>query len=143
MMTVRQLLERKGKEVFSVAPDTLVFDAIKLMADRGVGALLVLDKDRVVGILSERDYARKVVLQGRSSRETPVKDIMTQKVLYAKPERTLEECMALMTEKRIRHLPVMENDRLIGVFSSGDVIKAMVSEREFIIEQLENYIKGW
>ena len=141
-MTIRQLLERKSKEVFSIAPDALVYDAVKLMAEKGVGALLVVDKDDVVGILSERDYARKVVLKGRSSRETPVRDIMTEKVLYVKPERTLEECMAIMTEKRIRHLPVMENDRLIGVFSSGDVIKAMVSEREFIIEQLESYIKG-
>ena len=142
MMTVRQLLERKGKDVFSVAPETLVFDAIQLMAEKGIGALLVLDKGELVGILSERDYARKVILKGRSSRETPVKDIMTEKVLYVKPERTLEECMALMTEKRIRHLPVLENERLIGVFSSGDVIKAMVSEQEFIIEQLESYIKG-
>ena len=142
MLTVRQLLDKKPGDIWTIAPDTSVFDAIKLMADKRVGALLVVDGDDLVGILSERDYARKVILQGRSSKNTPVKAIMTEKVLYVGPEQPLEECMALMTDKRIRHLPVMENGRLIGVFSSGDVIKEMISEREFIIEQLENYIKG-
>ena len=142
MLTARQLLDKKPGEVYSIAPEESVFDAIKLMADKRIGALLVLDGDKVVGIVSERDYARKVILQGRSSKTTPVKDIMTEKVLYAGPEQPIEECMALMTDKRIRHMPVMENNRLIGIFSSGDVIKEMISEREFIIEQLENYIKG-
>ena len=142
MATVRQLLEGKSQDVWSIGPDASVFDAIKLMADKYVGALLVMEGGNLVGILSERDYARKVILQGRASKTTPVRDIMTEKVLYVTPDRTIDECMAIMTEKRIRHLPVMEDDKLIGVFSSGDVIKAMISEREFIIEQLENYIKG-
>jgi CBS domain-containing protein len=142
MMTARQLLERKGKDIWSIAPQDSVLDAIGLMADKGVGALLVLDGGDLVGILSERDYARKVILKGRSSKNTPVSEIMTTKVLYVPPERSLDECMALMTEKRIRHLPVMEEGRLVGIFSVGDVIKAIVSEQEFIIEQLESYIKG-
>ena len=142
MMTVRQLLERKGTEIWSIAPDASVFDAIQLMAEKGIGALLVIDKGELVGIISERDYARKVILKGRSSKQTPVQDIMTEKVLYVPPSRSLEECMALMTERRIRHLPVIDEGRLAGVFSVGDVIKAMISEQEFIIEQLESYIKG-
>ena len=142
MMTVRQLLERKATDIWSIKPEASVYEAIQLMADKGIGALLVMDDDDLVGIMSERDYARKVILKGRSSKKTPVKDIMTAKVLYVSPERSLEECMAIMTEKRIRHLPVLDEGRLTGVFSVGDVIKAIVSEQEFIIEQLENYIKG-
>jgi CBS domain-containing protein len=142
MMTVRQLLERKGTEIWSISPDASVFDAIQLMAEKSIGALLVIDKGELVGIISERDYARKVILKGRSSKKTPVKDIMTEKVLYVPPSRSLEECMALMTERRIRHLPVIDDGRLAGVFSVGDVIKAMISEQEFIIDQLESYIKG-
>jgi CBS domain-containing protein len=142
MMTVRQLLDRKGRDVWSIAPDSSVYDAIALMAAKGIGALLVMEGDELVGIMSERDYARKVILKGRSSKATPVGHIMTAKVLYVTPERTLEECMALMTEKRIRHLPVMENRRLVGICSVGDVIKAMISHQKFIIDQLENYIKG-
>ena len=142
MVTVDQLLERKGRDVWSIGPDASVLDAIKVMADKGCGALLVMDGDALVGIMSERDYARKVILEGRASRDTPVKDIMTAKVLFVTPDRSVDECMALMTEKRIRHLPVMESDRVVGVFSVGDVIKSMIAEREFIIEQLENYIKG-
>ncbi len=142
MMTVKQLLERKGNEVWSISPDASVFESIELMAEKGIGALLVLDGKDLVGIVSERDYARKVILRGRSSKKTPVRDIMTEKVLYVAPERSLEECMALMTDKRIRHLPVMRDGELVGIFSIGDVIKAIVSEQEFIIEQLESYIKG-
>ncbi len=142
MLTVRQLLQKKGGQVWSVSPNTSVFDAIKLMADKRVGALLVLDETRLVGIVSERDYATKVILQGRSSEETPVRAIMAGNVLYVTPERSIEECMALMTEKRVRHLPVFEEDRLIGVLSSGDLIKAIISDQQFIIEQLEKYIKG-
>ncbi|MFQ5510226.1 MAG: CBS domain-containing protein [Candidatus Krumholzibacteriia bacterium] len=142
MLTARQLLDKKPGDIWSVSPDASVFDAIKLMADKRVGALLVVDGDDLVGIVSERDYARKVILQGRSSKSTPVSSIMTEKVLFVGPDQPIEECMALMTQKRFRHLPVMEDGRLLGVFSSGDVIKEMISEREFIIEQLENYIKG-
>lgn len=142
MLTVNQLLERKGSDVWFVSPDASVFDAIRLMADKGIGALLVLDEGELVGILSERDYARKVILKGRSSKETPVRDIMTEKVLYVAPERSLEEAMAIMTEKHIRHLPVLDGEKLVGVFSVGDVIKSIISEQEFIIEQLESYIKG-
>ena len=143
MMTVHHLLERKGNDIWSTSPDASVFEAIQLMAEKSIGALLVIDRDELVGIVSERDYARKVILKGRSSRETPVRDIMTEKVLYVPPTRSLEECMVLMTEKRIRHLPVIADGRLIGVCSVGDVIKAIISEKQFIIEQLESYIKGW
>ena len=141
-MTVGQLLERKGRDIYSLGPDDSVFDAIRLMAEKGVGALLVLDENELVGILSERDYARKVILKGRSSKKTPIKDIMTSKVLYVSPDRTLEQAMSIMTEKRIRHLPVMNGDELLGIFSVGDVIKSIISEQEHIIDQLETYIKG-
>jgi len=119
-----------------------VYEALELMAEKNIGAVLVLDADRVVGIFSERDYARRVALRGRSSRTTPIYEVMTSKVFYVRPDHTIEECMALMTEKRIRHLPVMENDRLIGIISIGDVVKAMISQQQFIIEQLEHYITG-
>lgn len=143
MSTVRQLLDKKpANEIYSITPDASVFECIETMAEKGVGALLVLDGDKLVGIVSERDYARKVILKGRSSKDTPVKDIMTEKVLIVAPDRTTDEAMAIMTEKRIRHLPVMDGDTLLGIFSVGDVIKDMVSEREYIIEQLESYIKG-
>lgn len=142
MKTVRQLIESKGGHVISVAPDTPVFQALEVMAQNGIGAVLVLQSGRLVGIMSERDYARKVVLQGKSSHATPVRDIMTERVAYARPEQTVPECMALMTDKRIRHLPVMEADRLLGVLSIGDLVKEMISEQEFLIRQLENYIHG-
>lgn len=142
MKTVRQLLEAKGYDVWSIAPDAPVYDALKLMADKNVGALIVLDGEKLVGVISERDYARKVILKGKSARDTPVREIMTREVICVSPKRTVEECMALMTDKRIRHLPVLEEDRLIGVVSIGDVVKSVISEQEFIIEQLENYITG-
>lgn len=142
MKTVAQLLRAKGHEVFSVSPETTVFAALQLMAEKNVGALIVLEGGRVVGIFSERDYARKVILKGKSSRETPVREIMSPRVLYVRPEQTIEECMALMTNKRVRHLPVLEEDRLVGVISIGDVVKAIISEQEFMIEQLQNYITG-
>jgi CBS domain-containing protein len=125
-----------------MAPDATVYDALKLMADRNVGAVLVMDTDRLVGILSERDYARKVILHGKSSKDTSVREIMTQRVVYVRPEQTAEECMALMTDKRVRHLPVLEDDQVVGVISIGDVVKSIISEQEFIIEQLERYISG-
>jgi len=142
MNTVKDMLRVKGREVWSIGPDAPVYDALSMMADKGVGALLVLEGGGVVGIVSERDYARKVDLKRKSSRQTPVRDIMTPEVVYVRPENTVEECMALMTHKRIRHLPVMEDDKVVGVISIGDVVKAIISEQQFVIEQLERYISG-
>lgn len=142
MKTVRQILDKKGSEVWSINSGKAVYEALELMAEKETGALLVVDDGKLVGILSERDYARKVILKGASSLETPVKDIMTAKVTYASPEMTAEECMALMTNKRCRHLPVMDEDRLIGILSIGDLVKASIDAKEFLIHQLENYICG-
>jgi CBS domain-containing protein len=142
MKTVAHILADKGSEVWSVAPDDTVYSALELMAREGTGAVLVMDEGRLVGILSERDYARKVILMDRSSKETPVADIMTARVSVVSPDMLTEECMALMTDKRIRHLPVVDGDEVVGVISVGDVVKAAISEREFIIEQLERYISG-
>ncbi len=140
MATVKQLLQGKGHDIWSIGPEASVYDAIELMADKEVGALVVLEGDSLVGVLSERDYARKVVLQGRSSKGTKIKEIMTTRVAYARPEQTVEECMALMTDKRIRHLPVMDGDELLGVISIGDLVKAIIEEQQHVIEQLEQYI---
>ena len=142
MKTVRHVLQVKGRQTWSIQPDASVYDALRLMADREVGALLVLDGGKLVGIISERDYARKVILKGKSSLETPVRDIMTPKVICVHLEQTIEECMALMTERRIRHLPVIDGSELIGIVSIRDLVGAVVSEKEFVIEQLENYITG-
>ena len=142
MKNVIELLRVKGHQYWSVTPDTTVFDALKLMAEKNIGVLLVLEGDVLVGLLSERDYARKVILKGKSSKDTLVKEIMSEKVIYVEPEQTVEECMALMTDKHVRHLPVFEGDKLIGIISIGDVVKAIISEQEFIIEQLEHYISG-
>ena len=142
MTTVRQLLETKGADVVWVAPESNVLDALKLMAEREIGAVLVLEGSRLIGIMSERDYARKVILKGKSSQDTRVREIMTERVVYARPEQTVPECMALMTSKRVRHLPVLEGERLIGVLSIGDLVKETISEQEFTIRQLENYIRG-
>lgn len=139
---VRDLLAKKGTDVFRVGPQDSVRSAIEQMAEREIGALLVMDGDRLVGIVSERDYARQVILKGRSSQDTPVADIMTGRVVCVHPERTVEECMALMTDRRIRHLPVVVDDRVIGVVSIGDVVKAAIAERDFHIRQLESYISG-
>ena len=138
--TIRHMLEGKGRDVWSVAPDTTVFDALTLMAEKNVGALLVREEDKLAGIFSERDYARKVILQGRSSKELAVREIMTPKVVCIRADQTAEDCMALMTEKRIRHLPVFEDDQLIGLVSIGDVVRAVISQHRFTIEQLESYI---
>lgn len=143
MKSINHILQEKGAAIWSVSPDSLVYDALKLMADKGVGALLVFDAGKkLVGIISERDYARKVILKGKSSLDTPVKEIMTQKVICIRPENTVEECMALMTEKHIRHLPVVSGEQIIGVVSIGDLVKATIDEKDFIIKQLENYITG-
>ncbi|MEJ2535637.1 MAG: CBS domain-containing protein [Calditrichia bacterium] len=140
MKTIREILDKKGHQIWSVSPDTKIFEALQLMAEKNIGALVVLDGDKLVGIISERDYARKVALKGKTSKETPIRDIMTPKVLYVTPEKTAEDCMALMIEKRIRHLPVYEQDKLIGVVSIGDVVKAVIEEKKIAIEHLENYI---
>lgn len=140
MKTIKQLLQTKGNAVWTIAPDASVFDAIKLMSDKGVGALPVVEEEKLVGIISERDYARKVILQGRSSRETQIREIMTPKVYYIRAEQSVEDGMALMTDKRIRHLPVFENERMIGIVSIGDLVREIISQQEFLIGQLENYI---
>ncbi|MGH7846436.1 MAG: CBS domain-containing protein [Candidatus Binatia bacterium] len=140
MTRVRDVLGVKGQAIHSIAPDAAVYDAMKLMADKGIGALMVMEGAKVVGVFSERDYARKVILQGRSSRSTQVKEIMTGHVLYAQLDQNIEECMAVMTEKRVRHLPVMEEGKVVGVISIGDLVKSIITEQKFIIEQLERYI---
>jgi CBS domain-containing protein len=142
MRKVKDILRTKGSTVWSIAPDATVYDALALMADKNIGAVLVTEAGEVAGILSERDYARKVVLQGKSAEDTPVREIMTERVMYVRPEQTVDDCMALMTDKHVRHLPVVEDDRLLGVISIGDVVKIIISEQEFLIEQLEHYITG-
>lgn len=142
MKTVRQLLESKGHEVVSIAADKSVFDAMQLMATRNIGAVLVLDAgDKLVGIVTERDYARNMYMLNKSATDVPVTVIMTQQVAYVRPEQTNEDCMALITEKRVRHLPVLEDDQVIGLLSIGDMVKDAISEKDFIIHELENYIR--
>ena len=140
MKNVEQMLEGKGQGLVSIAPDATVFDALMLMAKMDVGALVVLEGEKLAGIFSERDYARKVALLGKSSKETQVREIMTDKVLCVRPDQTVQQCMALMTDKHIRHLPVLDHKKVIGVISVGDVVKETISEQKFIIEQLELYI---
>jgi CBS domain-containing protein len=142
MISVEQILRHKGRAFWSVAPNAMVIDALKLMAEKDVGALMVLEADRLAGIISERDYARKVILKGKSALQTPVREIMTRVVVTVRPGNTVEECMALMTEKRVRHLPVLVEDRVVGVISIGDVVKASIDAKDFMIKQLENYITG-
>ena len=142
MKAIGQILKTKGAQTWTIAPQATVFEALQLMAEKEIGALLVMEGKRVVGILSERDYARKVVLNGKFSKKTPVKDIMTSPVTCVRPEQTTEECMALMTSKRIRHLPVLEKNKLMGVVSIGDLVKDIISEQKFLIANLEQYIGG-
>jgi len=142
MRTIRQILEQKGYEVLTIDPGASVYSAIEIMADNGIGALMVMEDNRPVGLISERDYARKVILKGRSSRDTEVREVMTTHVYCVHTEQTIEECMALMTEKRVRHLPVTEDSRLLGIVSIGDLVKSIIAEQQFIIEQLEHYICG-
>ena len=142
MQTIKQLLETKGSDILTIDPDSTVYDAIKLMADHQVGSLLVMEKEKLLGIITERDYSRNVILKGKSSRDTPVKDIMISNILCVQPEKSVEECMALMTDKRVRHLPVVENNHVVGIISIGDLVKAIISEQKFMIEQLEHYITG-
>ena len=142
MKTVKEILKAKGRDIWSVRPDDTVFDAVKLMADKSIGSLLVMEGDKLVGIVTERDYARKVILEGKSSRDSAVKEVMSTGVLCVSPDRTVEECMALMTDKRARHLPVIENKRVIGVVSIGDLVKALINEQQILIDQLQHYIAG-
>jgi len=143
MTTAANVLKSKRDQtVHAIRPDASVFDAVKLMAEKGIGALLVMEGDAIVGIVTERDYARKIVLMARSSKETPVRDVMTSHVMYVRPESTSEECMALMTENRLRHLPVIDGTKLIGLISIGDLVKDIISEQKFVIEQLGHYITG-
>ena len=142
MTTLRDVIRKKGGDVYSVSPETTVFEAMKVMADRNAGALLVMTGGKVDGILSERDCVRRVELHGRAVKDTNVGDIMTSKVLYGQAGQTVEECVAIMIDKSIRHLPVFENDELIGLISSRDVLKEMVDEQKFMISQLEHYITG-
>ena len=142
MHTAHDILRSKGQNVWAVRPDDTVLQALGVMAEHDIGAVLVLDDERLVGIFSERDYARKVVLAGRSSKDSQVKEIMTHHVVCVPPQRSIDECMALMTQNRVRHLPVIENGRMIGLVSIGDLVKDIISEQQFIIEQLEHYIMG-
>lgn len=142
MQMVKQLLQIKGNQVWTISPDARVFDALKLMADKEVGALVVIEDGEIVGILSERDYARKVILKDKSSKQTAVSEIMSRTVFGVHLDTTVQECMALMTQKRIRHLPVLDNRRLMGVISIGDVVKSIMADQEQLIEHLENYIIG-
>ena len=142
MGTVRNLLEKKGYTVYSVSPDSSVYDALEDLEEKNLGGLVVVENDKLIGVFTERDYARKVILKGRSSRETRVSDIMTNRPIYVSPDNTIEDCMQLMNNKHIRHLPVMENNKLIGVISISDIIRHIISEKDFIIENLEQYITG-
>ncbi len=142
MITVKDILSEKGSGVWTISPDAKVYDALKLMAEKGIGALIVFEKDDVVGIMSERDYARKIVLLGRHSQDTKVRDIMTSPVYGVHMDTTADECMALMTDKHIRHLPVCKDEKLAGVISIGDVVKAIIGHQKVTIENLENYIMG-
>ena len=142
MKTVREILNAKGDSVLTVAPDASVFEALELMAGQNVGALVVVEGEAICGLLSERDYARKVILKGKRSPDTPVREIMTPEVICVSPEQKPEACMALMTEKHIRHLPVLEEGRLVGIVSIGDVVKAIIDDQQFTIEQLHHYITG-
>ena len=141
MKTVAQLLKLKPSGIVAVAPDVTVLDALKLLAEKNVGAVLVMDGAHLVGIFSERDYVRKVDLKGKSSANTPVSEVMTREVAYVTPAHTNEDCMALMTDKRIRHLPVVADDQVVGILSIGDLVKDIISEQKFIISQLESYIR--
>ncbi|MCX7047902.1 MAG: CBS domain-containing protein [Candidatus Sumerlaeota bacterium] len=142
MKTVNDVLQIKGRDVWTIEASAKVFEALTLMDEKGIGALVVMDGDKIAGIISERDYARNVILKGKSSKDCPVSDIMTREVLYVKAWQTMENCMALITEKHVRHLPVMEGDHLAGLISIGDVVKAIISDKQSVIDQMQSYILG-
>ena len=141
MITIRHLLDTKGYEIWSISPNATVYEAIELLADKDIGAVLVMDDGKLEGILSERDYARRLILKGRTSKGTEVRDVMTSDVLTLNPDNTLEECMALMTQKHVRHIPILEEGKVIGIVSIGDAVNATIANQEFLIEQLEKYIQ--
>jgi len=142
MNTVRDILQKKGNTVYGVSPDSSVYDALESLEERNLGALVVIENGQLIGVFTERDYARKVILKGRSSKETLVRHIMTSRPIYVTPDTTIEECMQMMTDKYIRHLPVLSNEELIGVISIGDLVKYIITEKDSIIEHLERYIKS-
>jgi len=142
MKTAKQLLDLKGGSIFSVTSDSLVYDALVIMAEHKIGALLVVDGDKLAGIFSERDYAREVVLKGKTSKTTAISEVMTDKLITVSPDTLVDECMNLMSGKRIRHLPVMDNGKLLGVLSIGDLVKETIAYQEFLIKQMESYIQG-
>jgi CBS domain-containing protein len=141
--TITEILNHKGTTVWTTSPDTMVFDAIQMMADKNIGALLVTDKGKLLGILSERDYTRKIALKGRSSKQTAVKEILSGPVIHVSPSHTVEDCMRLMTEHRIRHLPVLDGDRVLGIISIGDLVNWIISAQTTTIHQLQTYIAGY
>ena len=142
MKSIKNLIHARHGEVWSVSPDDSVYDAVKLLVEKNIGALMVVRQGKLVGVVSERDCARKVLLSDKSAQETQVSEIMSSRVIYAKPSHTIDECMALMTEKRVRHLPIMEDDKVLCMISLGDLVKSVISEQQHIIEQLEHYISG-
>ena len=142
MPTVRHVLDRKGHDVHHICPDASVLDVLRIMAEHSIGALVVLDDDELVGIVSERDYARKIVLKGRTSPATLVREIMSTRVVCARLDQTVEECMSVMTAKSVRHLPVLEHKKVVGIVSIGDMVKSIIADQQFTIEQLEHYIQG-
>ena len=142
MTTIAQLLNAKGKQIWSVEPKATIFQALEIMSEKGIGALLVMEDGKLKGIFSERDYARKVILKDKSSKETPVGELMTKKVFYIDPQKTTNDCMAMMTAKRIRHVPVIEDNQVMGIVTIGDVVNQIISEQEVTINHLENYITG-
>jgi CBS domain-containing protein len=142
MKIIKDILATKGHEVYTISPDGTVYEALSLMAEKNVGALVILEGETLVGLITERDYARKIVLQGRLSKDTPVSEIMTREPVTVTLDHDLEQCMELMTEKRVRHLPVVEQGRLIGIISIGDVVKGIIDHKDFIIQELHKYIKG-
>ena len=142
MTTVRQLLDQKGKNIWSIHPDATVFDAIAKMAEKDIGSLVVMEGDEIVGIITERHYARNVVLKGKTSPATPVRDIMERQVVIVESEQSVDQCMAVMTEERVRHLPVFEGKKPIGILSIGDLVKSIIGDQKFMITQLEHYIHG-
>jgi CBS domain-containing protein len=142
MIKMKDILASKGHDIWSIGPNKTVFEALELMAEKEIGALLVMDGERVNGLFSERDYARKMILKGLSSKETNVSDVMTSRVICSSLDHTADECMALMTEKRVRHLPIVENDKVVGLISIGDIVKAVISDQQFTIDVLEKYISS-
>jgi CBS domain-containing protein len=142
MTTVKQLLHQKGREIWTIAPEATVFEAIQKMAEKNIGSLLVMSNEKLVGIITERHYSRNVVLKGKTSPATAVQEIMEKQVVYVRPEQSVEECMALMNAKRVRHLPVIEDGKVVGIVSIGDLVKSIIGDQQFVIEQLEHYVHG-